>query len=159
MKKSKNKNNTFDVSRSSKGKHKYRKGSHKAKAKEGGLLLNKKSITVKNKDGTVNKKETARVKENARLMELERKKDMFGKTIKKRITEIPRDAIIQGTRKIMSIIPGAVGRAGKKQLMLNRMAKEVDKQKKTKKNMGSKVYKVDNSGQQMVAKQYGGKIK
>ena len=116
-------------------------------------------ITVKNKDGTVNKKETARVKENARLMELERKKDMFGKTRKKRITEIPRDAIIQGTRKIMSIIPGAVGRAGKKQLMLNRMAKEVDKQKKTKKNMGSKVYKVDNSGQQMVAKQYGGKIK
>ena len=28
----------------------------------------------------------------------------------------------------------------------------------TKKPMGGKVYKVDNSGQQMVAKQYGGKI-
>ena len=28
----------------------------------------------------------------------------------------------------------------------------------TKRPMGGKVYKVDNSGQQMVAKQYGGKI-
>jgi hypothetical protein len=30
--------------------------------------------------------------------------------------------------------------------------------KTTKRPMGGKVYKVDNSGQQMVAKQYGGKI-
>ncbi len=29
---------------------------------------------------------------------------------------------------------------------------------KSKKSMGGKVYKVDNSGQQLVAKQYGGKI-
>ena len=138
-------------------------------------------ITVKNKDGTVNKKETARVKENARLMELERKKDMSGKTRKKRITEIPRDAIIQGTRKVMSKMPGAVGRAGKKQLMLKRMAKELDKKTMEKKMyggkvtkrpmggkvykdtvkrpMGGKVYKVDNSGQMMVQRMYGGKVK
>jgi|10_taG_2_1085330.scaffolds.fasta_scaffold166743_2 hypothetical protein len=145
-------------------------------------------ITVKNKDGTINKKETARLKRNAKLMELERKKDMSGKTRKQRITEIPRDAIIKGTRKIMSIMPGEVGREGKKQLRLNRMAKEVDKQirrkkelkdsgkvkkpmlspglmgpvasggRVTKRPMGGKVYKVDNSGQQIVAKQYGGKI-
>ena len=31
--------------------------------------------------------------------------------------------------------------------------------KLTKRPMGGKVYKVDNSGQQMVAKQYGGKVK
>ena len=143
------------------------------------------NFKVKNKDGTVNKKETARVKENARLMELERKKDMSGKTRKKRITEIPRDAIIQGTRKVMSKMPGAVGRAGKKQLMLKRMAKELDKktmEKKTmekkmyggkvtkrpmggkvyketvKRPMGGKVYKVDNAGQMMVQKMYGGKL-
>ena len=133
---------------------KFKKEETMIKRKNSGKV----KIEVKNKDGTINKKETARLKENARLLELERKKDMSGKPRKKRITEIPRDAIIQGTRKIMSIMPGAVGREGEKQLMLNRMAKEVDRQKMTNKNMGGKVYKVDNSGQQLVAKQYGGKI-
>ena len=125
-------------------------------------------ITVKNKDGTVNKKETERIKKNTKLMKLERKKDMFGNTRKKRMTEIPRDAIITGVRKVMSLMPGSIGKEGKNQLMLNRIAKEVDKQtmkkkmyggKVHKKPMGGKVYKVDNSGQNLVQKMYGGKIK
>jgi len=125
-------------------------------------------ITVKNKDGTVNKKETERIKKNTKLMKLERKKDMFGNTRKKRMTEIPRDSIITGVRKVMSLMPGSIGKEGKNQLMLNRIAKEVDKQtmkkkmyggKVTKRPMGGKVYKVDNSGQMMVQRMYGGKIK
>jgi len=39
------------------------------------------------------------------------------------------------------------------------MKKKMYGGKVTKRPMGGKVYKVDNSGQHMVAKQYGGKIK
>ena len=127
---------------------------------------------VKNKDGTINKEEKARIKKNTKLMELERKKDMFGKPRKKRITEIPRDAVIKTVRKVMSKMSGKIGDQGKKQLALNRMAKEIDKktmekksmQKKmyggkvTKRPMGGKVYKVDNEGQMMVQRMYGGKL-
>ena len=141
---------------------------------------------VKNKDGTINKEEKARIKKNTKLMELERKKDMFGKPRKKRITEIPRDAVIKTVRKVMSKMPGKIGDQGKKQLALNRMAKELDKKTMEKKSMqkkmyggkvtkrpmggkvykdtvkrpmGGKVYKVDNTGQMMVQKMYGGKVK
>ena len=118
-------------------------------------------------------------------MELERKKDMFGKPRKKRITEIPRDAVIKTVRKVMSKMPGKIGDQGKKQLALNRMAKEIDKKTMEKKSMqkkmyggkvtkrpmggkvykdtvkrpmGGKVYKVDNAGQMMVQRMYGGKL-
>jgi len=41
---------------------------------------------------------------------------------------------------------------------VGRLKKGSKTTKRSKRSMGGKVYKVDNSGQQMVAKQYGGKI-
>ena len=111
-------------------------------------------ITVKNKDGTIDKKETARVKENARLMELERTKDMFGNSKKPNISQQIADPFKKGVRKVMSVMPGAVGRIGKRDLMLNRMAKEVDKHYLEKKSKGGSL-----SGSKLVASFYkGGKI-
>tara|TARA_R110002012_G_scaffold300742_1_gene500699 strand:- start:14 stop:370 length:357 start_codon:yes stop_codon:yes gene_type:complete len=118
------------------------------------MMANKIKIEVKNADGTVNKKETARIKENTRRMENERKTDMFGKSRKKRITEVPRDALIKGVRNVMSVIPGQVGKRGKEDLMLNRMAKEVDKNYLEEKSKGGSL-----SGSKLVASFYkGGRI-
>jgi hypothetical protein len=104
------------------------------------------SVIIKNKDGTINKKETARLKKNARLMENERKKDMFGNTRKPRIGDIPTDALFRGVRKVMSIMPGAVGRIGKRDLMLNRIAKEVDKHNLEKKFKGGRLSRLWKTG-------------
>ena len=105
------------------------KSSYHRKAQETGT----KGLLVKNKDGTIDKEETARLKKNARLMELERTKDMWAKG---------------------PPLTGEVGRIGKRDLMLNRMAKEVDKHYLEKKSKGGSL-----SGSKLVASFYkGGKI-
>ena len=96
------------------------------------------TITIKNKDGSVNKKETARLKRNANMLEDMIKKDFMGNIRKKRITEIPRDAVLQGARKLMSIMPGSVGEEGKKQLMLKRIANQVMKSRLQNKASGGR---------------------
>jgi hypothetical protein len=116
------------------------------------------TVTIKNKDGSINKKETARLKRNARLLETMVKKDMFGNVRGKRITEIPRDAILTGARKLMSIIPGSVGKEGKTQLQLERVSKQISKKLKgksfniTNKAKGGKV----GLGSSLVASLYKG---
>ena len=97
------------------------------------------TITIKNKDGSVNKKETARLKRNANMLEDMIKKDFMGNIRKKRITEIPRDAVLQGARKLMSIMPGSVGEEGKKQLMLKRIANQVMKSRLQNKASGGRI--------------------
>ena len=131
---------------------KFKKEETMTKRKNAGKII------VKNKDGTVNKKETARVKYNNEWLKSEIKRDMFGRA-KKNQTGL-KDLALKGFRKVMSVVPGTIGKEGKRQMQIKRIADKVAKYERAKKkSMGGKVYKVDNSGQQMVAKQYGGKIK
>ena len=131
---------------------KFKKEETMTKRKNAGKII------VKNKDGTVNKKETARVKYNNEWLKSEIKRDMFGRA-KKNQTGL-KDLALKGFRKVMSVVPGTIGKEGKRQMQIKRIADKVAKyERATKKNMGGKVYKVNNSGQQLVAKQYGGKVK
>jgi hypothetical protein len=117
------------------------------------------TVTIKNKDGTVNKEETSRLKRNASMLETMIKRDFMGKIRKKRITEIPRDAILQGARKLMSIMPGSIGEEGKRQLMLKRISKKVMKHKLNKNNStGGKVIKKAGGGKIMQGYKKGGKV-
>ena len=83
-------------------------------------------FTVKNKDGTVNKKETSRLKYNAhRLKEMVRRKtDMFGRVRGPRLIDIPKDAILAGARQLLAI-GGAKG--SQTELQMKRIAKKIQK--------------------------------
>mgnify|MGYP003649946845 CR=1 FL=1 len=84
-------------------------------------------FTVKNKDGTVDKKETARLKANAARLKTMVKTNMHGDVRKQRVSEIPGDLIMQGARKLMSVMPGKVGEEGKQQLLMKKIANQIQK--------------------------------
>jgi hypothetical protein len=81
-------------------------------------------FTVKNKDGTVNKKETARLKYNATILKRLIKTDFMGNVRDQRISEIPRDAILAGARQVMAI--GGSEHA-QTELQMKRIAKKIQK--------------------------------
>ena len=83
-------------------------------------------FTVKNKDGTVDKKETARLKYNAaRLKDMVAKKtDMFGKVRAPRLIDIPKEAILAGARQLLA---GAGAKQSQTELQLKRIAKQIQK--------------------------------
>lgn len=81
-------------------------------------------ITVKNKDGTIDKKETARLKKNANMLKDMIKTDFMGNVREQRITEIPRDAIIAGARQLLAT---AGGKRSQTELQMKRIAKKIQK--------------------------------
>ena len=81
-------------------------------------------ITVKNKDGTIDKKETARLKKNANMLRNMIKTDFMGNVRGQRITEIPRDAIIAGARQLLA---AAGSNQSQTELQLKRVAKQIQK--------------------------------
>jgi|TARA_R110000764_G_scaffold96081_1_gene180090 hypothetical protein len=91
-------------------------------------------FTVKNKDGTVDKDETARLKANAARLKTMVKTNMHGDVRKQRVSEIPGDLIMQGARKLMSVMPGKVGEEGKQQLLMKKIANQIQKKLGNKKN-------------------------
>ena len=83
-------------------------------------------FTVKNKDGTVDKKETSRLKSNAALLKemVRTKTDMFGKVRGPRISEIPLEAFIAGARQLLAI--GGAKRS-QTELQMKRIVKKIQK--------------------------------